>query len=198
MEISNVNVYGLEESILASGYPMLLKTPNAKEFDKQTMKIALLDDENKHIIRAEALAKAPIGSGHNNFLTGIIVQFDLEMPQYFWAEWQRYHFQQIVSSTSKMHKLLKADIAKMCVEGTDERVIAIAGEYGDRYNKGECDFDTVLANVPMGYQLTARISTNYQQIKTMVSQRKNHRLKAWNKVFMDFVKKLPMAEEFLL
>lgn len=102
MKISNVNVYGLEESILASGYPMLLETPNAKEFDKQSMDIALLDSENKHIIRAEALAKAPIGSGHNNFLTGIIVQFDLEMPQYFWAEWQRYHWQQIVSSTGRL------------------------------------------------------------------------------------------------
>lgn len=198
MKISNVRIYGLEDSILVSGYPMLTETPDAVAFDKETIKIAVEEESNKHIKRAEKLASTPIGSGHNNFLTGIIVQFDLEMPQYFWAEWQRYHFQQIISSTSKMHRLNKVNLSDICVNETDERILKITQEYIDKYNNGECDIDTVLANTPMGYQLTARISTNYQQLKTMVAQRRNHRLKAWNKVFMEFVEKLPMASEFLL
>ena len=32
MEISNTRYYGLEESVLASGYPMLAKAPTEQEF----------------------------------------------------------------------------------------------------------------------------------------------------------------------
>ena len=39
----------------------------------------------------------------------------------------------------------------------------------------------ILMNVPAGLKLTARISTNYRQLKTIYYQRKNHRLPEWRK-----------------
>ena len=41
----------------------------------------------------------------------------------------------------------------------------------------DVDIDDVLANVPMGLEITARMSTNYLQLKTIYNQRKNHRKK---------------------
>ena len=78
--VSNTQVYGLDESIYRSGYPMLHTAPNGKEFEDAVFKIKLSrnnqDNTNEHIKRAINLSKAK-GGGHDQFLTGIVVQFDL-------------------------------------------------------------------------------------------------------------------------
>jgi len=38
------------------------------------------------------LAHAKSGSGHDNFLKGVIVQFDLTFTIKAWTEAERYHF----------------------------------------------------------------------------------------------------------
>lgn len=38
------------------------------------------------------LANAPAGSGHDCFLKGIVVQFDLSFTNKAWVEAERYHF----------------------------------------------------------------------------------------------------------
>ena len=134
--------------------------------------IDMYDDERmeKHIKRAVKLANATIGSGHSNFLKGIVVQCDVEAASYVWPQIQRYRFFEIVSSTSKMHTIKLED-----------------GEtWEDR-----------LGSMIMDYELTAGISTNYMAIKNMYHQRKNHRLKFWNTIFVDWVKSLPMAKELI-
>ena len=99
MEIKNVKVYGLKESIVRSGYPMQIGEPD---------NINDILDADGNIIsglhgtsterRIYKLANTPIGSGHNNFLKGIIVQFDLRYPEYFSPQLQRYKFVDIISS----------------------------------------------------------------------------------------------------
>ena len=53
----------------------------------------------------------------------------------------------------------------------------------------------LLLSCPVGLNLTARVSTNYLQLKTIYRQRKNHRLPHWH-VFCDMVKELPYARDF--
>ena len=89
MRIKNVKIYGLEESILRSRYPMQIGEPNS---------LIEVSPVEKDYDRAYKLANSPIGSGHNNFLKGIIVQFDLQYPEYFSPQLQRYHWIDIVSS----------------------------------------------------------------------------------------------------
>ena len=45
----------------------------------------------------QSLAHAKSGSGHDNFLKGIIAQFDLTFTIKAWTEAERYHFFDIVS-----------------------------------------------------------------------------------------------------
>ena len=75
--MSQIKVYGLEESVRASKYPM-------------STDISLLTDEITDTVRG--LGQAPIGSGHDNYLNGIICQFDLTLTVKAWTEAQRYHF----------------------------------------------------------------------------------------------------------
>ena len=79
LKISNVKVYGLEESIIASGYPFRTDLPS----DMKNM-LAIVNEYNidypdkvNSFKRAVKLGNTPIGSGHSNFAKGVVVQFDL-------------------------------------------------------------------------------------------------------------------------
>ncbi|MBP3905999.1 MAG: hypothetical protein J6D12_02670, partial [Peptostreptococcaceae bacterium] len=110
VKVDNARVYGLDESIIASGYPMQTYTVDLDELE-------ILDEEvitKKDLKRAKHLGNAVAGSGHDCFLKGIIVQFDLQVPEYIWRQLDRYHFIDYISSQSKMHRILKIDIDKAC------------------------------------------------------------------------------------
>lgn len=184
--INNVNVYGLEESIVASGYPMAT----------QTMQLEDLEYCNdKDYGRAKKLAKTPIGSGHDQFLTSIIVQFDLTFPLKAWVELQRYHFIDFCSSMSTMHRIINMDINKYCNKYVSENIKSILRTYILEYkeNPTEENFRKVIYNIPSGFEYTARLTTNYRQLKTIYSQRKNHRLPDW-RIFCEWIETLPHSE----
>ena len=110
MKIKNVQIYGLEESIIRSGYPMQVGEPDSLPIDlKLCERIEYFDKVDK---RAKKLAKVPSGSGHDNFLKGIIIQFDLQYPEYFSPQLQRYNWIDIVSSQSKMHRITSRELTK--------------------------------------------------------------------------------------
>lgn len=173
LRISNVEVYGMKESLIASGYPMTTKIPQHK-YDQD------LDDViSENLSRGISLGNSKQGSGHGNFSKGIIVQFDVKYPEYISPEMQRYHWFEIVSSQSKMHRLTKMDIKKSCNKYVDDGILKILNLYVEDYNKDASyeNFMKVLSNCPLGLEKTMRISTNYLQLKTMYYQRFNHKLK---------------------
>lgn len=170
--VSNVAVYGLEESFRRSKYPMSVN------IDKCT---------TEYTKTIEYLGTAKSGSGHDNFLKGIVVQFDLTFTIKAWTEAERYHFFDIVSSQSTVHCISKFDIKQQCIEYVDDRIIAIVQELVDTYNNLDTENEkekkeaylNLLYNVPVGFKLTAGMTTNYQQLKTIYQQRNNHRLPEW-------------------
>lgn len=96
--IRNVRVYGLTESILASGYPKSTAIPFMDKIGIFT-RFASESDQR----RATRLYSAPTGSGHDCFLKGIVVQADFIMSHGWWMQAERYHWFDIVSSQSKEH-----------------------------------------------------------------------------------------------
>ena len=104
IKVDNVRIYGLNESVIASGYPMQIKTNDMN-------KVVIGEKDLK---RVKHLGNAVPGSGHDCFAKGITVQFDLQVPEYIWRQLDRYHFIDYVSSQSKMHRILKMDLNKAC------------------------------------------------------------------------------------
>ena len=161
--------------------------------------------------RTFTLAKAVAGSGHDNFLNGIIVQFDLTFSNKAWVEAERYHFLDFISSQSTMHRITKFDLEKSYIEYVDLRMVEIMKEKVKEYNKlqewqknkVDCSEEEknslkqkyleILYSNPCGFRLTARMTTNYRQLKTIYKQRKTHRLPEW-RVFCKWVETLPYAE----
>lgn len=186
MRIINTHVYGIEDAIRASGYPMRTE-------------VSYQPINEKDIDRAKRLARNPAGTGHNSFLKGIIVTADVTAPQYWWKQWQRYHFHDIVSSQSTMHRILQMDIEKQCNEYVDIVIIQTLQAYIDAYNRQPSKdlFQRIVSNIPSGLELTAETVTNYLQLKTIHQQRHNHKLEEWH-IYCDWIKSLPYAEEFII
>ena len=180
MVVSNVEVYGLERSIRESKYPMSVNPA------------ACTDELTDRQIK---LANAPKGSGHDNFLCGILVRFDLTFTIKAWTEAERYHWFEIVSSQSTMHRLSKMDFNECLCEYVTENTRNELERLKEAYNASQTDenYLRLLYNCPVGLKLTAGMSTNYQQLKTIYSQRQNHRLPEW-KNFCRWIETLPCSE----
>lgn len=186
-KIEHTEVYGINKSFIASGNAMRTEmNDNTKEFD----------DKSK--IRAIKLGSTHCGEGHDNFLNGIIVQFDLYAPLYMWKQIQRYHFLDFISSQSTMHRLTKFDVKTQCVKDTDTIILNRYQELLDDYNANPSDekWRVLVASLPCGFVLGATMTTNYRQLKTMYLQRKNHKLKEWHE-FCKWCETLPYFKELI-
>ncbi|MEE1084315.1 MAG: hypothetical protein UH850_11380 [Paludibacteraceae bacterium] len=189
--ISNVKVYGLQESIKRAKYPM-------------STDISQLNSELTKGIKT--LSNSDRGEGHDQWLTGVIVQFDLTFTVKAWTEAERYHFFDFVSSQSTMHRIAKFNLDDAYVKYVDSRIIEIMKEKVAEYNN-LCDMGLeeqkkrkyleVLYSNPCGFKLTAGMTTNYRQLKTIYHQRKTHRLPEWRE-FCVWIETLPMFKELCL
>jgi hypothetical protein len=178
--IDSVKVYGLPESIRASKFPMAVD-------------VSALTDELTPT--ATKLAQSGMGEGHDNWLNGVVVQFDLSFTIKAWTEAERYHFFDFVSSQSTMHRITKFNLDEAYIEYTDKRIIEIMKELVADYNAEPTaeKYLRILYSNPCGMKLTARMTTNYRQLKTIYKQRKNHRLPEWRE-FCRWIEGLPHAE----
>lgn len=177
--ITNTKVYGLDESIKRAKYPMAVN----------------VDDLNTDITRGIiALATSEKGEGHDNWLNGVVVQFDLEYTVKAWTEAERYHFLDFVSSQSTMHRIAKFDLDNQYSEYTDKRTIEVVKELVAKYNETKDleDYLRILYSNPCGFKLIAGMTTNYRQLKTIYAQRKNHRLPEWRE-FCKWIETLPKS-----
>lgn len=184
MKIENDFVYGLFASIKASKFPMSVDTSDCSDTITSTVK---------------SLGSARVGSGHDNFLNGIIVQFDLTCTIKMWVEAERYHFLDFVSSQSTMHKITKLDPNKQCNKYVLQETVENLGKLIQHYNNDPTpeNYLAVLYNVPVGFELTARMTTNYRQLKTIYFQRRNHRLPEWRE-FCKWIETLPYFNDLCL
>lgn len=225
LRITNVEVYGLNESIKASALPMLTKP--IEDYEGEVTQ--------KDLKRARTLARAKNGSGHDNFLKGVTVQFDIEYPEYWSPQFQRYHFADIVSSMSKMHRLTKANLSVSLDEFVSKRtrkymkrLIKFYNDWKGDFNYAVLDKDNeivticsdihevtvqeyetykiidktilyeyIMNNLPSGYRKTMRVTTNYLQLKSIYHQRKGHKLLEWED-FCDRIENLPLFSYLML
>ena len=184
--VENAKVYGLEESIRRAKFPMAVDT----------------DSLNCELTKGiKALAQSNAGEGHDQWLSSVIVQFDLTCSVKMWTEFQRYHFFDFCSSQSTMHRIARFNLDDQYDNHVDPRIIAIMKEKVEEYNQllqnessGASEkYLEILCSNPCGFKLTAGITTNYRQLKTMYKQRKNHRLPEWRE-FCKWIETLPMSE----
>lgn len=190
VHIENWKVYDLKESVIACRNAMRLTPPEYTE-----------EEFEASLPRAVQLANTPQGSGHSTFLCGIRVSFDIKYPAYFSPELQRYHFNDIVCSSSKMHRLVKMNMDLCFNEYVTDDSKSMMKNLIQIYNRDKSyeNFMRVLSNCPLGIELFMRCTTNYLALRTIYHQRKHHKLvDDWQKGFIDgLIKQLPYHKQFI-
>ena len=180
LHIRNVQVYDLADSVRASKFPMSVDPDSESGVDG---------------VRQGKLAKCKPGTGHDNFLQGIRVAFDMDITAKALVEAERYHFFDIVSSTSTMHRITKFDLDKCYCKYVDAGMRVIMKRLVNAYNEDPSDenYLKILYSNPAGFIYTIRFTTDYRQLKTIHIQRKDHRLPEWRE-FCKWMETLPHSE----
>ena len=207
MKIENLRVYDLEESLIASGYPMKTDTE-------------MYNPGEKELKRGLNLTAASYGNGaHAQWLTGVRVAFDVTFTNKVWVEAERYRFLEFVSSQSTMHRITKFDLRGQYNKYVDPRVIDIMEEKKELYNAYAdrevecCENDPESAKIwrdlktekylemlytnPAGFELTARLTTNYRCLLNIYVQRRDHRLPEWREFCEQLLEELPYFKEIV-
>ena len=184
---------------------MMAQAPTPETFRAETERIRRDLDEDKmnpHVKRAWSLATAK-GGGHDQFLTGIVVNFDLTFSNKAWVEAERYTFLNFISSCSTMHRIAQMEIADCCnayvTGGNLWEAERLQREYSDIASNPDATqeekleaYRRLLYNLPSGFELTAGMTTNYRCLKNIYAQRRTHRLPDWQ-AFCDWIETLPLS-----
>jgi hypothetical protein len=175
------------------------------------------------------LAKALIngGSEHRKFLRQIMVTVDITAPLYWWKEFDTYKVGTTANSTSTMHKLTSKPITIDCFEiddyddsltlehrpyGTDVGIIvddliddleALRQKYLETNDKAY--WKELVRWLPESWLQTRTVTMNYENLLSMVHQRKHHKLVEWSSdtdtyhhpSFIKFARSLPYADDFI-
>ena len=176
--MDNVYIFGLDNAVRGSKFPMAVDV-NAVNTD--------ITKTTKN------LASVNAGTGHDQFLTGIIAQFDLTFTVKAWTEAERYHFFDFIST---MHRISKFDLDAQYIDYVDPRMIEVMNKLKDKYNEtgDKEDYLRLLYSNPCGFKLTAAMTTNYRQLKIIYNQRKNHLLPEW-RTFCEQLEHFPYFNE---
>lgn len=206
MEIRDTEVWGFKKAIKGARNPLDSWDQSDSIFTKDEVVIG-----PKDMKLLQRLIKG--GGEHRKFMRMIHVQADFDMPRYWWSEMDTYKFN-TKNSRSTMHKLLNnnnpitVDLFVYCEEDLDlvkavaERLEMLRIAFKDKdATKEEKKRYLVRAKrlLSEGFLQMRTVDTNYEELRNIYFQRKNHRLKEeWQDVFCRWVESLPYAKELIL
>lgn len=170
---------------------------------------------------AQRLIKA--GPEHRKFLRQIFVSAYISLPLSIWKQLDTYKIGTVTNSTSTMHKIQSKpltresfEIEQIPYEEQEEMEqrdgIYCAGELSDlldetiqtcedlrrafNQTKDKRYWRKLIELLPESYLQAREYTLNYEVLRSIVHQRKGHKLGEWQK-FIHWVHTLPYAEELI-
>ena len=147
------------------------------------------------------------GTEHRKFMRQIFVSMDIIAPLYWWKEFDTYKIGTVSNSCSTMHTLHKRDISmddfsfenlgaaqEHIMKCLIEEMNVLRREYVDTGDKRY--WRMMIQMLPNSYNQRRTITMNYENVLTMINQRKNHRLSEWRD-FCKVLSGLPYVEDLI-
>lgn len=187
--------------------------------DNNCMEFAFLGPADLDL--AQRLIKA--GPEHRKFLRQIFVSAYISLPLSIWKQLDTYKIGTVTNSTSTMHKIQSKpltresfEIEQIPYEEQEEMEqrdgIYCAGELSDlldetiqtcedlrrafNQTKDKRYWRKLIELLPESYIQAREYTLNYEVLRSIVHQRKGHKLGEWQK-FIQWVHTLPYAEELI-
>ena len=224
IKVENIEVWGFEHAIRGMRNPMnshkqsdsgmgCCKATVSKEF--VLCKECPFDGRNncnpyfqigeKDLDLMKRLYKA--GTEHRKYLRQIFVSMDITAPLYWWKEADTYKVGTVSNSCSTMHTIHKKpfeldDFSHEQLESigynTMLKVIHALNVYRALYlnTKNKEDWYTMIQLLPSSYNQKRTITMNYENVVTIIKQRRGHKLDEWNE-FVNELEQLPYVKEIM-
>ncbi|MGI5927773.1 MAG: hypothetical protein ACOX8A_11460 [Thermacetogeniaceae bacterium] len=193
----NTEVYGIAAAIRGMRNPLESHHKSDSYYENGTY---ILGKNDMDLAMKLVLA----GSEHRKFLRQIFVTVDITAPRYWFAEFDTYKVGATANSTSTMHTLAKKpitiDMFEIDSNKTEDAywniVINHLEDLRQKYNstKNYKWFRLLKQSLPEGFKQKRTVSLNYEVLRSMFHQRKNHKLIEWREDFANWVKSLPYSE----
>ena len=130
--------------------------------------------------------------GHNKFLESIVVWLDVTAPRYWWQQMDTYRTGVTKQSESTMHTMMKRELTQ------DDFQLPLHTGILTWINMliRQKQFDKLKATLPEGFLQRRILCTNYQTLRRIIKQRRDHRLKEWQYFIEEIMDQLH-HQEFL-
>lgn len=221
IEVNNVNVFNFDGAFHGLRNPMNSWDKN----DTRTI-IGYLDENpmfdpncGEPIVGPNdmKLAQRMIGGGPEEakFLRQIFVTMDINAPFFWWKEMDTYKVGTTANSCSTMHKLTSREFASQdfsfdeLIEDFDEQdqqlisdirvnTLNYCEELRKRYleTKDKNLWRVLIEILPSAYMQKRTWTANYQVLRNIYFQRRNHKLQEW-KDFCHIIENLPYGKELI-
>ena len=198
IKVEKIEVWGFRHAIRGMRNPL-------NSWDKS-------DSYETHIEDPETLENAPFeffvgendlalmrrlfkgGTEHRKYLRQIFVSLDITAPFYWWKEFDTYKVGTVANSCSTMHKIAAKEFVREdfslehlaeCNLNLMDMVINNLNLYRSAYleSKNKEDWWQLIQLLPTSYNQKRTITMNYENVFTILRQRKGHKLDEWNELW---------------
>lgn len=143
-------------------------------------------------LRAPKLA--PKGAGHNKFLRQIILWVDISAARCWWSEFDTYKVGTVAQSESTMHTLAKRP--PTANDFSPETPLAAIKAFIDEYPHIKSDVTRLKCALPEGYLQRRLVTFSYENIRQIMVQRGEHRLRFWKQFLVQLLQQVEHREYF--
>ena len=205
IKVENVEVWGFEHAIRGMRNPMNSWDKSDSGYFKMNGDYYIGEDDLELM---QKLYKA--GPEHRKYLRQIFVSMDITTHHTFWGEYDTYKIGVTRNSCSKMHRIhvKPFEESDFSHEGIDE----VGGRTKDTFGFVLYELErlrklfnethekkywrAMIELLPMGYNLRATVTMNYENVFNIIHQRSGHKLNEWCD-FVEILKELPYVREIM-
>ena len=187
MKVEVISEYGLDEALLGLGLSYG-KTSDMSLEDVRTDK-----DGVKTKLLETAKRLAPRELAHNKFLRCCIVNLAIGAPRFWWQEFDTYKIGTVAQSESTMHTIVKREFVeedfepmffKNQLKDTITWLNMARAEYHryvgeEKLSMADEVWKDIIRILPHSYLQRRIVTLNYQVLRTILKQRKGHKLGEW-------------------
>jgi hypothetical protein len=199
MKIENTQVFGFEAAIRGAR--------NSRESWDKSDSLYVYSNPNNDVDIGpndlkllSNLVKA--GPSDSKFTRMIQVWVDMTLPLFLWSEFDTYKVGVTRNSCSTMYKLGTRDLTlddfeeSIVMDGFLKEFNTLVKKYREDKTNKELFFE-LKSILPSGYLMKSTLNMNYQVLRTIYFQRRNHRLRQWHTI-CEWIENLPYSQQLIV
>lgn len=208
IKVENIDVFNFEGALRGMRNPLQSHDKSDSEFYVNDVGCEIEKIGKNDLALMQKLYKA--GTEHRKYLRQICVSMDITTNHTVWAEFDTYKVGVTRNSCSKMHKIHVKEFVPD--DFSHEGIDVVGGRTKEVFEKVVAELEwlrtmfntthekkywrAIIDLLPMGYNLRATVTMNYENVVSIIKQRSGHKMDEWNE-FVSILKDLPYVEEII-